>query len=96
MPQLCGDLARHDAPLTRVQPLFDSLAKAPLCLLLLIPADQLTAVLICLHSDPGEHAEHRSFVTYTSTLTREALEDLLRPEDFLVESALQRALRQLW
>jgi plasmid stabilization system protein ParE len=29
-------------------------------------------------------------VTYTVTLTREALEDLLRLEDFLVESALQR------
>jgi plasmid stabilization system protein ParE len=28
-------------------------------------------------------------VTYTVTLTREALEDLLRLEDFLVESALQ-------
>ena len=28
-------------------------------------------------------------MTYTVTLTREALEDLLRLEDFLVESALQ-------
>jgi plasmid stabilization system protein ParE len=28
-------------------------------------------------------------VTYTVTLTREALEDLLRLEDFLVDSALQ-------
>lgn len=43
----------------------------------------------------GKARQHRSFATYTSTLMPEALEDLLRPEDFIVESALQR-YSQLW